>query len=66
MSVKDEPTPIAKQPTSPDNEEISSTGSPGLGLLTKLIFFGVIVGVVLTFFRSRKGSVQSGQEKSLA
>lgn len=36
--------------------------SPGLSLLTKLIFFGVIVGVVLSFVRTRKPMV----EKSLA
>lgn len=36
--------------------------NPGLTLLTKLIFFGVIVGVVLSFLRTRKPTV----EKSLA
>ena len=36
--------------------------SPGLSLITKLIFFGVIVGVVLSLLRNRKPPV----EKSLA
>ena len=36
--------------------------SPGLSLITKLIFFGVIVGVALSLARSRKPMV----EKSLA
>lgn len=40
-----------------------STESPGLSLLTKLIFFGVIVGVIFSFFKTRKGSAP---EKSLA
>ena len=40
----------------------SSTENPGLTLLTKLIFFGVIVGVVLSFLKTRKPMV----EKSLA
>ena len=57
---------MAKIPASADNEVISSTGSPGMSLLAKLIFFGVIVGVALTYLRSRKGKVQNGQEKSLA
>lgn len=35
---------------------------PGLSVLTKLIFFGVIVGIVLSFLRTRKPMV----EKSLA
>ena len=41
----------------------SATESPGTSALTKLIFFGVIVGVVLTFLRTRRASVS---EKSLA
>ena len=40
----------------------SALQSPGLSLLTKLIFFGVIVGVVLSLLRNRKPPV----EKSLA
>ena len=47
----------AKQPP-----EIPPTESPGLSVLTKLIFFGVIVGVVLSFLKTRERSV----EKSLA
>lgn len=64
MTLKDEPKQPEKLPESADNEVFtSSTESSGLSLVTKLIFFGVIVGVVLTFIRSRKGSAQ---EKSLA
>lgn len=44
-------------PTESPTEE-----SPGLTLLTKLIFFGVIIGVVLSFLKTRKPTV----EKSLA
>ena len=40
-----------------------STESPGLSLLTKLLFFGVIVGIVLVFIKNRKGGIT---EKSLA
>ncbi len=64
VTSKDEPKQPEKQPEGGDNETLStSTESPGLSLLTKLIFFGAMVGVVLTFLRSRKASVQ---EKSLA
>ena len=40
-----------------------STESPGLSFLTKLLFFGVIVGIVLAFMKNRKGGIT---EKSLA
>ena len=40
----------------------SSSGGAGMGILTKLIFFGVIVGLVMVFLKSRKSPV----EKSLA
>lgn len=52
-----------KQPDTTDAAVTPSTESPGLSLLTKLLFFGVIVGIVLTFMRTRKASVT---EKSLA
>ena len=44
------------------SDVIPPTENPGLSILTKMIFFGVIVGVVLSFLRSRKPTV----EKSLA
>ena len=60
VTVKD----IPKLPESADNAVYSHTmDSPGMSLLTKMIFFGVIVGIALTFLRSRKVGVQ---EKSLA
>jgi peptidyl-prolyl cis-trans isomerase B (cyclophilin B) len=52
-----------KQPEKAVADVTPSTESPGLSLLTKLIFFGVIVGVIFTFLKSRKGSVT---EKNLA
>lgn len=58
---------IPKQPTEIKNSKnqtlSASAETPGLTLVTKLLFFGVIIGVVLAFLRSRKGSVQ---QKSLA
>ena len=38
--------------------------NPGLSLLTKLIFFGLIVGIVLSLLRTRKPT--ASVEKSLA
>lgn len=51
-----------QQPETTESHMAAPTESPGLSVLTKLIFFGVIVGVVLTLLRSRKPTV----EKSLA
>jgi len=67
VTLKDEPKQPeklpGKLPESADNEIFSPTENPGLSLMTKLIFFGVIIGAVLGFLRTRKGSMQ---EKSLA
>ena len=52
----------AKQQPESTGSDVTPTESPGLSLLTKLIFFGVIVGVALSFLRTRKPMV----EKSLA
>ena len=59
VTLEDEPK-HQLETTAPD--AASPTESPGLSLLTKLIFFGVIVGVVLSFLRTRKPMI----EKSLA
>lgn len=53
--------PMQQQETT-ESDVITPTTSPGLSILTKLIFFGVIVGVVLSFLRTRKPVL----EKSLA
>ncbi len=64
MTLNAEPEKIEKQSSSVDTETLQTpTESPGLSLLTKLIFFGVVAGVIFTFLRNRRGSVQ---EKSLA
>ena len=36
--------------------------SAGIGFLPKLVFFGIIIGVIVMYFKSRKGPV----EKSFA
>lgn len=59
VTLGDEPK---QQPESPVSDVAPPTENPGLSVLTKLIFFGVIVGVVLSFLRTRKPMV----EKSLA
>lgn len=60
VTLGDEPK--QPQPETTESHMAAKTESPGLSVLTKLIFFGVIVGVVLTLLRSRKPVV----EKSLA
>lgn len=60
VTLGDEPK--QHQPETTESHMPVPTESPGLSVLTKLIFFGVIVGVVLTLLRSRKPTV----EKSLA
>ena len=60
VTLGDESKP--PQPESTESNVTPPTESPGLSLLTKLIFFGVIVGVVLSLLRTRKPTV----EKSLA
>ena len=45
-------------PETTGSEATTIKASPGLSLLTKLIFFGVIVGVALTFLRTRKPMVE--------
>ena len=52
-----------QQAETPVSEGAPPTESPGLSLLTKLIFFGVIVGVALTLLKTRSKPVI---EKSLA
>lgn len=47
----------------PVSDVAPPTESPGLSLLTKLIFFGVIVGIVLTLLKTRSKPMI---EKSLA
>lgn len=59
----DETKGTVKQPEATDIVLTPSAESPGLTLMTKLMFFGVIVGVVLGFLRTRKHSMP---EKSLA
>ena len=51
-----------QQPETTKSHMAAPTESPGLSVLTKLIFFGVIVGIVLILLRGRKPTV----EKSLA
>ena len=51
-----------QQPEATESHMAPPKESPGLSLITKLIFFGVIVGVVLSLLRNRKPPV----EKSLA
>lgn len=51
-----------QQPKTTESPVTPPTESHGLSLMTKLIFFGVIVGVVLSLLRTRKPTV----EKSLA
>ena len=53
---------VGKEHEATESDVTPPTESPGLTLLTKLIFFGVIVGVVLSFLKTRKPMV----EKSLA
>ena len=64
VTLGDEPKQQQQQQESESTEshEAPPTESPGLSLLTKLIFFGVIVVVVLSLLRNRKPTV----EKSLA
>ena len=52
-----------QQPETTESDVTSPSENPGLSLLTKLIFFGLIVGVVLSFLRTRSKPVV---EKSLA
>ena len=63
VTLKDEPKQPEKLPESADNETVSSIENPGFSWFTKLILFGVIVGVALSFLKTRKSSVQV---KSLA
>ena len=53
---------VGKEDETTHSDVTPPTENPGLTLLTKLIFFGVIVGVVLSFLKTRKPMV----EKSLA
>ena len=59
VTLGDEPM---QQPETTGSDVTPPTESPGLSLLTKLIFFGVIVGIALSFLRTRKPTI----EKSLA
>ena len=59
----DKPEEPAKEPEATDAVVAPSLESPGLSLVTKLCFFGVIVGVVFGFLRTRKPGIA---EKSLA
>ena len=52
-----------KEPEATGAVVTPSLESPGLSLVTKLCFFGVIVGVVFGFLRTRKPAIA---EKSLA
>ena len=56
-------TKQSKQPESLEVAEALLVESPGLSVVTKLIFFGLIVGVIFSFLRTRKPTVS---EKSLA
>ena len=60
VTLGDEPK--QQQPKTTEPPVTPPTESHGLSLMTKLIFFGVIVGVVLSLLRTRKPTV----EKSLA
>ena len=62
VTLGDETKQQQQQPENTESHMAAPTESPGLSVLTKLIFFGVIVGVVLTLLRNRKPTV----EKSLA
>ncbi len=53
---------VVGQEPSTESHVTSPTESPGLSVLTKLIFFGVIVGIVLGLLKTRKPAA----EKSLA
>ena len=35
-------------------------GNPGVGILSKLVFFGLIAGVVMMFLKSRNASADRG------
>ena len=59
----DESKETMKQSEATEAVMTPSTESPGLSLLTKLIFFGVIIGAILGFLRTRK---PGSAEKSLA
>ena len=59
VTLGDEPK---QQPKTTESPVTPPTESHGLSLMTKLIFFGVIIVVVLSLLRSRKPTV----EKSLA
>ena len=59
----DKPEEIAKEPEATGVVVNSPSESEGLSLVTKLCFFGVIVGVVFGFLRTRKPGIA---EKSLA
>ena len=44
----------------------TSTQSAGVGMFSKLILFGIIVGVVAIFLKNRKSSSGALSDKSLA
>ena len=62
VTLGDESKQPQQQPGTTESHMAPASESPGLSLLTKLIFFGVIVGVVLSLLRNRKPTI----EKSLA
>ena len=62
VTLGDEPKQQQQQPKTTESPVTPPTESHGLSLMTKLIFFGVIVGVVLSLLRTRKPTA----EKSLA
>ena len=57
------PEDPVKEPEATGAVVTQSFENPGLSLVTKLCFFGVIVGVVFGFLRTRKPGIA---EKSLA
>lgn len=59
----DKPEELVKKPEATGAAVTPSFESSGLSLVTKLCFFGVIVGVVFGFLRTRKPGIA---EKSLA
>ena len=59
----DKPEEQVKEPETTGAVASPPLESPGLSLVTKLCFFGVIVGVVFGFLRTRKPSIA---EKGLA
>lgn len=59
----DQPEEPVKEPEATGAVVTPSFESPGLSLVTKLCFFGVIVGVVFGFLKTRKPAIA---EKSLA